>query len=73
MATPWFPVNYDVNAVLDAEMRAVPEEELIAACRALAVPALIVDGLGDNRPRWAVDSLERALLVVTRMRLPGAA
>jgi proline iminopeptidase len=72
MATPWFPVNYDVNAVLDAEMRAVPEEKLIAACRALAVPVLIVDGLGDNRPRWAVDSLERALPAVTRVRLPGA-
>ncbi|WP_409492926.1 alpha/beta fold hydrolase [Amycolatopsis sp. cmx-11-12] len=71
MATPWFPVNYEANAALSEEMRTVPEETLIEACRALTVPTLIVDGMADNRPRWAVDSLEQALPSVTRVRLPG--
>ncbi len=71
MATPWFPVNYEANAALGEQMRAVPEPELIAACQALRVPTMIVDGLADNRPRRAVDSLEAALPVVTRVRLPG--
>jgi pimeloyl-ACP methyl ester carboxylesterase len=35
------------------------------------VSALIVDGETDLRPRWAVDSLERALPRVTRVILPG--
>lgn len=39
--------------------------------RAEAVPTLIVDGTADNRPRWAVDSLEQALPAVTRVRLSG--
>ncbi len=69
MATPWFPINYEANAALGAEMRAVPENELIDACRALDVPVLIVDGAADNRPRWAVDSLEQALPSVTRVTL----
>ncbi|MEV6909327.1 alpha/beta hydrolase [Amycolatopsis sp. NPDC051071] len=73
MATPWFPISYEANAALGEEMRAVPESELVEACRALRVPTLIVDGMADNRPRWAVDSLEAALPVVTRVRLPGAA
>ena len=33
---------------------------------------LIIDGARDPRPRWAVDSLERALPAVTRVILPGA-
>ncbi|OXM53343.1 alpha/beta hydrolase [Amycolatopsis thailandensis] len=71
MATPWFPINYEANAALGEEMRAVPESELVEACRSLRVPTLIVDGTADNRPRWAVDSLEQALPSVTRVRLPG--
>lgn len=35
--------------------------ELYAACEALDLPVLIVDGAEDIRPRSAVDSLERAL------------
>ncbi|WP_414944449.1 alpha/beta fold hydrolase [Amycolatopsis sp. cmx-11-32] len=49
----------------------MPEEALIEDCRALTVPTLIIDGMADNRPRWAVDSLEQALPSVTRVRLPG--
>ncbi|WP_037304995.1 alpha/beta fold hydrolase [Amycolatopsis orientalis] len=71
MATPWFSVNYEANALLSEEMRATPERELVEACRALTVPVLIIDGAADIRPRWAVDSLERALPSVTRVRLPG--
>ncbi|WP_043848151.1 alpha/beta fold hydrolase [Amycolatopsis keratiniphila] len=71
MATPWFSVNYEANAALSEEMRTVPEAELVSACRSLRVPTLIVDGMADNRPRWAVDSLERALPSVTRVRLDG--
>ena len=36
------------------------------------VPVLIIDGERDLRPRWAVDSLERALPDVRRVVLPGA-
>lgn len=68
MATPWFPVNYEANRVLSEEMRAVPEPELVSACESLRVPTLIVDGMADNRPRWAVDSLEQALPSVRRVR-----
>lgn len=56
-------VNEDVRAWL-------PGVE--ARCRELAVPVLIVDGERDIRPRWAVDSLHRALPRVRRVTLPGA-
>ena len=36
------------------------------------MPTLILDGVEDVRPRWAVDSLERALPHVTRVRIDGA-
>ncbi|MFD6070787.1 alpha/beta fold hydrolase [Amycolatopsis lurida] len=68
MATPWFPVNYEANTALSEEMRSVPESELVLACESLRVPTLIVDGVADNRPRWAVDSLEQALPSVRRVR-----
>jgi proline iminopeptidase len=45
----------------------------VARCAAdLEIPVLIIDGQRDLRPRWAVDSLERALPRVTRVILPGA-
>ncbi|WP_340681498.1 alpha/beta hydrolase [Amycolatopsis coloradensis] len=69
MATPWFPVNYEANTALSEEMRAVPESELVSASESLRVPTLIVDGMADNRPRWAVDSLEQALPSVKRVRI----
>lgn len=68
MATPWFPVNFEANTALGEEMRTVPEPELVSACESSRVPTLIVDGMADNRPRWAVDSLERALPSVRRVR-----
>jgi len=70
MATPWFPVNWEANRQLNAETKATwREPELIAACRELAVPTLILEGAEDLRPRWAVDSLAAALPAVTRVAL----
>lgn len=72
MATPWFGVNQDCNAEIVAELqRTWREDELIAQCRGLEVPVLILDGERDLRPRWAVDSLERALPGANRVVLPG--
>lgn len=72
LATPWFGVNEEANAALVAESRTRREEDLVARCRELAVPTLIVDGAADPRPRWAVDSLADALPDVARVVLPGA-
>ncbi|MFD1147160.1 alpha/beta fold hydrolase [Saccharothrix hoggarensis] len=72
LATPWFGVNGEAHAALTAEARTWDEEELVARCRELAVPTLIVDGAADVRPRWAVDSLAEALPDVARVVLPGA-
>src|SRR6266516_447952 len=61
MATPWFGINHDCYREIWSELeRTWPEDELIAQCRGLEVPVLIIDGERDLRPRWAVDSLERA-------------
>jgi len=73
MATPWFGINHDCYTQIWAELeRTWHEDELMTQCRALEVPVLIIDGGRDLRPRWAVDSLERALPRVTRVILPGA-
>jgi proline iminopeptidase len=69
MATPWFEINYECNVAMGEDER---EAELVAACRELPVPVLIVDGARDIRPRWAVDSLHQALTSVTRVVLPDA-
>ncbi|GAA3994260.1 alpha/beta fold hydrolase [Streptomyces plumbiresistens] len=62
MADPWFGINTECNKALNDETRrAWGTPELYAACEALDLPVLIVDGAEDIRPRSAVDSLERAL------------
>jgi proline iminopeptidase len=72
MATPWFGINRECYDEIWAELkRAWHEAPLVAECQQLGVPVLIIDGAGDLRPRWAVDSLERALTRVTRVILPG--
>jgi proline iminopeptidase len=72
MATPWFPVNWEANRAISDEVRASwREPELVAACRDLPVPTLILEGAEDLRPRWAVDPLAAALPTVTRVTLPG--
>jgi proline iminopeptidase len=70
IATPWFEVNYECNAAINAETR--NQEDLTEQCRALRVPVLIVDGDADIRPRSAVDSLAAALPDVRRVMLAGA-
>jgi proline iminopeptidase len=73
MATPWFGINTECNKTLNVESRRTTgTPDLYAACQALDVPVLIVDGAGDIRPRSAVDSLEQALPRVRRVVLPGA-
>jgi len=72
MATPWFGINQDCYGEIWGELeRTWHEDELIEECRGLEIPVLIIDGERDLRPRWAVDSLERALPRVARVTLPG--
>jgi proline iminopeptidase len=73
MATPWFGINQDCYTQIWTELqRTWPEDELIAECQQLEVPVLIIDGERDLRPRWAVDSLARALPRVTRVTITEA-
>ncbi|MGX1880624.1 alpha/beta fold hydrolase [Streptomyces sp. NPDC055287] len=72
MATPWFGVNFECTAEIDAETRTMSEHQLHAACGGLRMPVVIVDGAEDIRPRDAVDSLEQALPHVSRVTLAGA-
>ncbi|MEU9289543.1 alpha/beta hydrolase [Streptomyces sp. NPDC048275] len=73
MADPWFGVNTECNKALNAEGKAIwGTPELYAACQALDLPVVVVDGARDIRPRSAVDSLVRALPRVRRTILPEA-
>jgi proline iminopeptidase len=73
MATPWFGINYDCNAAINAEVKDdLNAADMAVQCRVLGVPVLIVDGDQDIRPRWAVDSLHRALPNAARVSLAGA-
>lgn len=73
MATPWFAINRECHEAIWGEVkRTWREPELVAACRTLTVPTLIIDGARDLRPRWAVDSLAQALPDATRVVLPTA-
>jgi proline iminopeptidase len=72
-ATPWYGINRDCNAALNAEVkRRLTGEDMLERCRGLAVPVLIVDGTEDIRPRWAVDSLYGALPDARRVSIAGA-
>ena len=73
MATPWLGLNRDCNQAINAEVKRELREAAIAArCRALDLPVLIIDGPEDIRPRWGVDSLEKALPNCERVSLPGS-
>ncbi|MFF1306099.1 alpha/beta fold hydrolase [Streptomyces sp. NPDC058307] len=73
LADPWFEINHECNAALNAEtVRTWGTPELRTACASLDVPVLIIDGAQDIRPRSAVDSLEEALPRVRRVVLPKA-
>jgi proline iminopeptidase len=68
--TPFLGMNWACSRALNADRRR--SGGLLEACRTLAVPVLLVDGAHDIRPRWAVDSLERALPANRRVVLDGA-
>jgi proline iminopeptidase len=73
MATPWFDINTECAASLNAEFDAYARTGTRAPEYAdLAVPVWIVDGARDRRPRSAVDSLERALPDVRRVTIDTA-
>ncbi|GIH25940.1 hypothetical protein Aph01nite_42500 [Acrocarpospora phusangensis] len=73
MAEPWFDVNFDCNAAINAEDRLTwGSAELRERCRACPVPVLIVDGEKDIRPRWSVNSLAETLPRVSRVVLENA-
>ncbi|WP_123607224.1 alpha/beta fold hydrolase [Micromonospora sp. Llam0] len=73
MATPWLGISYDCSRAINAEVkRELTDTDLAVCCRALDLPVLIIDGAEDIRPRWAVDSLHRALTDSSRVSLAGA-
>jgi proline iminopeptidase len=73
MATPWFEINWECNAALgDENGQYLTDTDVVAQCRTLGIPTLIIDGACDVRPRWAVDSLHRALPDARRTTLAGA-
>lgn len=66
------PINYECNAALNAETDLSDEADLLARCKTLDPPVLIVDGAEDPRPAWALDSMEAAIPRVERRVLSGA-
>ncbi|MEV6114277.1 alpha/beta hydrolase [Streptomyces sp. NPDC052109] len=73
MAEPWFGIDQACSRALNDEReRTWGTPDLRAACAALDVPVLIIDGARDLRPRTAVDSLAEALPRVRRVILPEA-
>lgn len=67
-----YPVNYEVNAAINSELKNVDVALLTSRCRAVTVPVLVVCGESDPRPAEAVDSLIDALPDVTSMTVEGA-
>ena len=68
--TPYLGMNWECSRALNADRRR--SGGLLGACASLAVPVLLVDGAHDIRPRWAVDSLQRALPAARRVVLEDA-
>ena len=68
-----FPVNYALNAALNEEMRHVEEMGTLAAQVAgIKVPALVLDGEGDPRPRWARAQIARLIPGGLHVTIAGA-
>jgi proline iminopeptidase len=66
------PICWEANRALGAEVRADDEEAVLARCRRLDVPALLLHGADDPRPAWALDDLAAALPDVRVEIVPGA-
>jgi len=56
-----FAINQEANRQICEEMSAWAEEDLVAKCGRVTVPALVLHGAHDPRPAWAIDSLVNAL------------
>ena len=56
-----FEINLECNAALNAETKTWDEQDLMARCQRLDVPALILHGARDPRPAWALDTLLASL------------
>jgi proline iminopeptidase len=67
-----FRINYEANRTISNEMKTWDEADKAAQAAQLTVPTLIVHGLDDTRPHWAIDSLASALSNVTVVKIPGA-
>jgi proline iminopeptidase len=72
MAAAGLPVNYQLSKVINEELKAESPHALAAACQALTVPVLLLQGGQDPRPAAACDSLASALPAATRITLPRA-
>lgn len=66
-----FRVAGEVNAALNADVKARSQEEVAARCRTIDVPVLVVAGEEDPRPPYAVDSLVAALPRAELVVMPG--
>ena len=66
-----FSINYECNAILDAETDAADEEALLYRCQNLDLPVLIAHGAVDPRPAYALDSMVKALPQVEYHVLPN--
>lgn len=56
-----FAANLAANRLIGEEIKRWDEEAMVARCRLLHVPTLVVHGEGDPRPLAALDTLIRAL------------
>jgi proline iminopeptidase len=53
-------------------MKTWDEDNQAGRAATLSVPVLIIHGLDDPRPHWAIDSLAAALPDATVVKIPGA-
>ncbi len=67
MAIEGYPVGYDCNAALNAEVKTWDEADLMGRCMAVDAPVLILHGSADPRPAWATDSMLECLPFVDRI------
>ena len=65
-------VNYEANRTIGEEMNGWSEDDLVARCRGLGMPVLVLHGAADPRPSWGGDSMCESLPRVRRVVLEGA-
>lgn len=56
-----YAINFDCNTALNDEEKRTVESDLLASCRALEVPVLVVHGSRDPRPLSALEAMLAAL------------